>query len=227
MHKISIIFLFLPLLFCSKNDFVIINQPIETRTTQRLESGYHLIRSIHCDVYILALTPQQLNSFLKKNNINPPKTANFKRELQRNVFFAIKLKNTHSNPITISRIYTLHSEQTFDSLSSLDIDENNFYKKLSEYRRIISPDYEHETLFPEESIPYYLNFITPGDEIITIIGFPRKATAHAQYTLNLDLNIMGFKRNISFDIKRSTYRTKDKDFKFGHIQYAPTNGKLL
>ena len=215
MHKILLILIFslFSLLFCNSGDFIIINKPVETRTTQQLESGYYLIRSIYCDVYVLALTPKQLNSYIKKNNITYAKTSNHEEALKNNVFFAIKLKNTYADPIIISRIYTSYNKHTYDSLVSQDLDENNFYKKISAYRRIISSDYYRENPFPDESIPYYLNFIAPGDTAITIVAFPGKACANPLYSLNLDLDIMEIKRSISFDIKRSKYRITGKYFR--------------
>ena len=210
MHKILLFPLFF-LFFCNSGEFIIVHQPIENRITQKLESNYYLIRSIQCEVYVKALSPAQLNTFLKQNNI--PKTPEYKESLRQNVFFAIKLKNIQSNPIIISRIYTTHNDNVFDSLAATDFGKSDFYKELSAYRRIILTDHNNVVSFPEESIPYHLNFIAPDDTIITIVGFPRKACANAQYLLNLELDIMGFKRHISFDIKRTTYRVSGKHFR--------------
>jgi hypothetical protein len=159
----------------------------------------------------MALTARQLNLFIKQNNIT--QKPEHKEALQQSVFFAIKLRNTHSSPIIISRIYTTQNEQIYNSLPTSEFGKTDFYKELSAYRRVILPDPNNATSFPEESIPYHLNFIAPGDTIITIVGFPRRSSAHTQYTLNLDLDIMGLKRHISFDIKRATYRTSGKHFR--------------
>lgn len=222
--KIKILILILPVcaaqITCTRKHGIIHRiEPQSRHDTEVLEDGRGLIRSIYCDIYAEALTPDQWEELLKNRIFINEKSGVHAYRVPRLMFFHVTLKNTSDRPVRVENIRLKYGSEVLDTMSPGDIQalmksplysSLNFDKILITRKLITGPAPINKIRYDRDTIILRLPFIPPSDTIDRIVAFRMVPVKARKLVLVFTLQTPSGKKIIDFDFNRREYRTRGK-----------------
>ncbi|MDR3237803.1 MAG: hypothetical protein LBT84_04790 [Spirochaetia bacterium] len=176
--------------------------------------GTAVIRNVYAELSLRQIPPSELKKILKSL---PAKKGSFR--LPRLLFFMVSAKNTGDFPLFLTGGKAVYKNENHAAVKTDEFREkftspmyNAFdFDKLTSARRLLPYGYNKPD-FPEDSIDYRLDFILPGETVVTIMAFDYPPPEVRRYALEFTVKTRGMPGTFGFDIARFEYRTEGGDF---------------
>jgi hypothetical protein len=176
--------------------------------------GTAVIRHIYAELSLRQIPASELKNILKSL---PAAKGSFR--LPRLLFFMLSVKNTGDFPLFLTdgkavyknlRHAAVKADEFRQKFTSPMYDAFDF-DKLTSARRLLPYGYNKPD-FPDDSIDYRLDFILPGETVVTIMAFDYPPPDVRRYALEFTIKARGLPGTFGFDMARLEYRSEGDDF---------------
>ena len=196
-------------------------RPVERTDVEITADGGALIRSVLCDVTIEPADAALWDRLAKTAAYGKKPAPGARRRVPPLAAFHLIIKSTVGSPLRLERSRISYGDGAGDSLergavarrlASPAYSYYNFAGLLS-YRRLTRErdscrwiDYDRETLAST------LDFIPPGDTVVTMMLLERPSAGQERFRLTLEFSSAGNRRAVSCDFTARDYRASDRGY---------------
>lgn len=179
------------------------DRPGETPSISTSKEGEALIRSLYCDISIRQIKDHHWEKILENEPFKNSRVRGSTFRVPKLLFFMVTIKNTWNYPVLLEKATINHGEKSEKKLTSIEISsqfKSPLYKifnfeEILRPRRLLSEVKKIDKFnFADETIPYRIKFIPPGDSSLEIIAFEKPPARVREYMLNFHLKLLNRKK---------------------------------
>jgi hypothetical protein len=198
-----------------------VTRPVERTDVEITAGGGALIRSVYCDVTVEPADAAFWDRVGRTAAYGKKPSPGARRRVPPLAAFHLIIKSTIGSPLRLERARITAGDTARDSLtrdavarrlSSPAYSCYDFAGLLSYRRLMVERDSSRWIDYDRETIASTLDFIPPGDSVVTMVLFERPPVGQERFRITLEFSSLGGRKAVSCDFDRRDYRASDRAY---------------